>query len=225
MLRCIFCGFCQEVCPEEAIFLQKDYSLTGTSRAEMIYNKEKLLAIAAKVRTPELRTILERYATYNGSDPRSAPATLDKYRCMDCPPGEPLAFLVFPKPARFAGSDATGPVETITLQSDGSIGVRVRHAAALQRPAHSGHVGVVAHESFVCSENRIDGTNLSGVAVQVVHRHREPLRGTAEEPALQVLLGRKGDRMNEDVEATPFPGDLLEHGLELAGLADVEGHE
>ena len=60
----------------------------------------------------------------------SAPATLDKYRCMDCPPGEPLAFLVFPKPARFAGSDATGPVETITLQSDGSIGVRVRHATA-----------------------------------------------------------------------------------------------
>ena len=45
MLRCIFCGFCQEVCPEEAIFLQRDYSLTGTSREEMIYNKEKLLAL------------------------------------------------------------------------------------------------------------------------------------------------------------------------------------
>ena len=45
MLRCIFCGFCQEVCPEEAIFLMQDYSLTGTSRAEMIYNKEKLLAL------------------------------------------------------------------------------------------------------------------------------------------------------------------------------------
>jgi len=60
----------------------------------------------------------------------SAPAALDKYRCMDCPPGEPLAFLVFPKPSRFAGSEATGPVETITLQSDGSIGVRVRHAVA-----------------------------------------------------------------------------------------------
>ena len=45
MLRCIFCGFCQEVCPEEAIFLQKDYSLTGTSREELIYNKEKLLAL------------------------------------------------------------------------------------------------------------------------------------------------------------------------------------
>jgi NADH-quinone oxidoreductase subunit I len=45
MLRCIFCGLCQEVCPEEAIFLQKDYSLTGHSRSEMIYNKEKLLAL------------------------------------------------------------------------------------------------------------------------------------------------------------------------------------
>jgi NADH-quinone oxidoreductase subunit I len=49
MLRCIFCGFCQEVCPEEAIFLQKDYSLTGTSREEMIYNKEKLLALGGTV--------------------------------------------------------------------------------------------------------------------------------------------------------------------------------
>ena len=45
MLRCIFCGYCQEVCPEEAIFLMKDYSLTGSSRDEMIYNKEKLLAL------------------------------------------------------------------------------------------------------------------------------------------------------------------------------------
>jgi NADH-quinone oxidoreductase subunit I len=45
MLRCIYCGFCQEVCPEEAIFLQQDYSLVGSSREEMIYNKEKLLAL------------------------------------------------------------------------------------------------------------------------------------------------------------------------------------
>ena len=45
MLRCIFCGYCQEVCPEEAIFLMQDYSLTGESREEMIYGKEKLLAL------------------------------------------------------------------------------------------------------------------------------------------------------------------------------------
>ena len=45
MLRCIFCGFCQEVCPEEAIFLMKDYSLVGLARKDMIYSKEKLLAL------------------------------------------------------------------------------------------------------------------------------------------------------------------------------------
>jgi NADH-quinone oxidoreductase subunit I len=45
MLRCIFCGFCQEVCPEEAIFLMQDYSLVGLSRREMVFNKEKLLTL------------------------------------------------------------------------------------------------------------------------------------------------------------------------------------
>ena len=45
MLRCIFCGYCQEVCPEEAIFLMRDYSLTGRTRGEMMYDKEKLLAL------------------------------------------------------------------------------------------------------------------------------------------------------------------------------------
>ena len=29
MIRCIFCGMCEEVCPEQAIFLRKDYAITG----------------------------------------------------------------------------------------------------------------------------------------------------------------------------------------------------
>jgi NADH-quinone oxidoreductase subunit I len=33
---------CEEVCPEQAIFLRKDYSFTGTSRDEMIHDKKKL---------------------------------------------------------------------------------------------------------------------------------------------------------------------------------------
>ncbi|MCC7518506.1 MAG: NADH-quinone oxidoreductase subunit I [Verrucomicrobiae bacterium] len=43
MLRCIYCQLCEEVCPEMAIFLRDDYSLTGTSRAELLHDKEKLL--------------------------------------------------------------------------------------------------------------------------------------------------------------------------------------
>ncbi len=55
MLRCIFCGFCQEVCPEEAIFLMSDYSLTGTSRKEMVYNKAKLLSLGGVHNDPIMK--------------------------------------------------------------------------------------------------------------------------------------------------------------------------
>jgi len=30
MLRCIFCGMCEEACPEDAIYLEKDYELSDT---------------------------------------------------------------------------------------------------------------------------------------------------------------------------------------------------
>jgi NADH-quinone oxidoreductase subunit I len=45
MLRCIVCGLCEEVCPEEAIFLSPTFELAGSSREEMIFDKEELLAL------------------------------------------------------------------------------------------------------------------------------------------------------------------------------------
>jgi NADH-quinone oxidoreductase subunit I len=45
MIRCIFCGMCEEVCPEQAIFLRKEYAITGFTRADMVHHKEKLLEI------------------------------------------------------------------------------------------------------------------------------------------------------------------------------------
>ena len=45
MIRCIYCGMCEEVCPEQAIFLRKDYAITGYTRAEMVHDKEKLIEI------------------------------------------------------------------------------------------------------------------------------------------------------------------------------------
>lgn len=45
MLRCIMCGLCEEVCPEDAIVMSKHFELAGTSREEMIYDKEKLLEL------------------------------------------------------------------------------------------------------------------------------------------------------------------------------------
>lgn len=42
MLRCICCGYCEEICPEEAIELDNDYEVAFYSREESIYPIEKL---------------------------------------------------------------------------------------------------------------------------------------------------------------------------------------
>ncbi len=44
-LRCIYCGMCEEACPVDAIELTSLYDLSGKSREEMIFDKEKLLSI------------------------------------------------------------------------------------------------------------------------------------------------------------------------------------
>jgi NADH-quinone oxidoreductase subunit I len=44
-LRCIYCGMCEEVCPVDAIELTSIYDLTGLSRREMIFDREKLLHV------------------------------------------------------------------------------------------------------------------------------------------------------------------------------------
>ena len=42
-LRCIYCGMCEEACPVDAIELTSIYDLTGLSRKEMVFDREKLL--------------------------------------------------------------------------------------------------------------------------------------------------------------------------------------
>jgi len=43
MLRCIFCGMCEEACPEDAIYLEKNYELADYDRDSFIYTKAELL--------------------------------------------------------------------------------------------------------------------------------------------------------------------------------------
>jgi NADH-quinone oxidoreductase subunit I len=44
-LRCIYCGMCEEACPVDAIELTHIYDLVGLTRQEMVFDKQKLLAI------------------------------------------------------------------------------------------------------------------------------------------------------------------------------------
>ncbi len=52
-LRCIFCGMCEEACPVDAIELTSLFDLTGRSREEMIFDKEKLLCVYEATKTAE----------------------------------------------------------------------------------------------------------------------------------------------------------------------------
>jgi NADH-quinone oxidoreductase subunit I len=44
-LRCIYCGMCEQACPVDAIELTTLFDLTGNSREDMMFDKEKLLSV------------------------------------------------------------------------------------------------------------------------------------------------------------------------------------
>src|SRR2546429_4222954 len=58
-LRCIYCGMCEQACPVDAIELTTLFDLTGLSREEMMFDKEKLLSVfdyPVKAGTDPVRT-------------------------------------------------------------------------------------------------------------------------------------------------------------------------
>ena len=49
LLRCVYCGFCVDACPEEAIIMSRENDLVGTTREELIIDRDRLMD-RAKVR-------------------------------------------------------------------------------------------------------------------------------------------------------------------------------
>jgi NADH-quinone oxidoreductase subunit H len=68
MLRCIYCGLCQEVCPEEAIFLQNQYSMTGYTRAEMVNNKARLYELGGTLPDQHFKWDKKKAAAEHGNE-------------------------------------------------------------------------------------------------------------------------------------------------------------
>jgi NADH-quinone oxidoreductase subunit I len=49
LLRCVYCGFCVDACPEEAIIMSRENDLVGTTRAELIIDRDRLMSRAKTV--------------------------------------------------------------------------------------------------------------------------------------------------------------------------------
>jgi NADH-quinone oxidoreductase subunit I len=43
MVKCIYCGYCQEACPVDAIVQGPSYEFAVETREELLYDKQKLL--------------------------------------------------------------------------------------------------------------------------------------------------------------------------------------
>ena len=79
-LRCIYCGMCEEACPVDAIELTHIYDLTGESRADMKYDREKLLNVFDQTKDDPRDPLRTRRGKLGpaadfGSLPTVAPAT------------------------------------------------------------------------------------------------------------------------------------------------------
>ena len=48
LMRCIYCGFCEDACPTEAIVLEHEYELAYLDRGEALFTKVKLLDPVSK---------------------------------------------------------------------------------------------------------------------------------------------------------------------------------
>ena len=48
LVKCIFCGFCEESCPVDAIVETRIFEYHGEKRGDLLYTKDMLLAVGDK---------------------------------------------------------------------------------------------------------------------------------------------------------------------------------
>jgi NADH-quinone oxidoreductase subunit I len=54
MLRCIFCGLCEEACPKDAIYMSETFAPANYTRKGFIYGKNDLLIPNPKTEAADL---------------------------------------------------------------------------------------------------------------------------------------------------------------------------
>lgn len=62
MLRCIFCGLCEEACPTDALHLTQEFELADFTRESLVFNREELV----NEHTSDFQVPLNVYPDYAG---------------------------------------------------------------------------------------------------------------------------------------------------------------
>ena len=81
-LRCILCGLCIEACPTRALTMTSEYEFSADNRADMIYEKDRLLAVLPEGVKPPPHTDAEvaaRGLAYYGPDGKASQDSLRSF--------------------------------------------------------------------------------------------------------------------------------------------------
>jgi formate hydrogenlyase subunit 6/NADH:ubiquinone oxidoreductase subunit I len=46
--RCIFCGYCAEVCPAKCLFMGRSYEMAGKNKAELLFTYKDMIELPAR---------------------------------------------------------------------------------------------------------------------------------------------------------------------------------
>ena len=104
MIRCIFCGYCEEACPVDAIKLGPEYELADFNRKDFVYTKEMLLDPAKYAPKLQYHADVDR-----STDSRGVHTTLDDVYRTHHPIGAP--------DTRLPHGDAHGPSDSAAPRS------------------------------------------------------------------------------------------------------------
>lgn len=108
-LKCIYCGMCEEACPCDAIELTTEFDISGLSRQEMLFDKDKLLSIydqTSKNPTDPPRT---HRGALSGCSEIDVPPALPPTRPVGAPAVDALTSQPPGKPIDPAGADLVPP--------------------------------------------------------------------------------------------------------------------
>lgn len=103
-LKCIFCGMCEEACPCDAIELTNEFDISGLSRDQMLFDREKLLSIYDQTSTTPLDPPRTHRGALSGSSeidvPPASPTRPVGAPAVDALHSQPAAKPIDPTPAK-----------------------------------------------------------------------------------------------------------------------------